>query len=135
MSAPLRYEFFTPFHRGFDLVWDFLCAQPGAAFSDGILTIKGSYGYERARDLSLFADEQQIGYGTELSERYASLEPVFLRFWTAFEQAATAWQQEKISTEASEEAEQRRRDEALCARVLAAATPNPEDHPQGGNHG
>jgi hypothetical protein len=48
----LRYKFFTPYSRGFDLVWDFLCKQPNGEYSDGTLTIKGKYGYERARDLN-----------------------------------------------------------------------------------
>ena len=120
-SGALRYEFFTPYHRGFDLVWDFLCEQPDGSITDGVLTIKGSYGYERVRDLRLFADEQQIGHGTELWERFSALEPVFRSFWRTFEQSATDWKKEKLAAEAREEAELKRRDDELCARVLAAA--------------
>lgn len=121
-NARARYEFLTPHFRGFDLVWDFLCQQPGAAFTDGTLTIKGSYGYERARDLRLFADGQQIGHGAELWDRFAALEPVFQRFWSAFERAAEAWRREKIASDARDAAERKRQDEALCAKVLAAAS-------------
>jgi hypothetical protein len=117
----LRHEFTTPYHRGFDLVWDFLCAQPYGTFSDGVLTIKGSYGYERARELKLFADDEQIGHGLELWERFAALAPVFHRFWTAFEQAATDWQKEKAQADEEDEAERKRQDAELCARVLASA--------------
>jgi hypothetical protein len=119
----LRYEFFTPCHRGFDLVWDFLCDQPNGTFSDGILTVKGSHGYGLSRDLRLLADDQQIGHHTELWERFAPLEPVFQQFWKTFERAATNWKHNKALSEAAEKEERARQDRELCARVLAAAPP------------
>ena len=121
MDASLRYEFFTPHHRGFDLVWQFLCSQPKASFSDGILTAKASYGYERACRLAVSADEQQIGNHTELWERFSALAPVFHSFWDTLEQAATDWQDQKRTTEVSEAAKSKRRDEEICARVLSVA--------------
>jgi hypothetical protein len=119
--ARLRYEFFTPYHQGFDLVWDFLCDQNKATFSDGILTISGSYGYERARDLKLSARGVQIGSGTELWERFAALEPVFHSFWSVLETAAADWQKRKRQAEDAHHAEAKRRDDELCNKILALA--------------
>ena len=118
----LRYEFFTPNHRGFDLVWEFLCSQPKASFSDGILIAKASYGYESARRLTVSADKQQIGSHTELRERFSALAPVFHSFWHTLEQAAADWQDQKRIAEARESAESKRRDDEICDRVLSAAT-------------
>ena len=132
----LRYEFFTPYHRGYDLVWDFLCSQPDGSFSSGVLTVKGSYGYERARNMDVFAGEQQVGHGPELWERFAALEPVFRQFWDTFERAATDWQEQQRAAGANAEAEWKRRDAELCARVLedSAAITKATQHPSGGQH-
>ena len=128
-AEPLRYEFFTPYFRGFDLVWDFLCKQPEGAFSEGALTIKATYGSERARDLRLFVAEQQIGHGADLWERFAALVPVFRLFWGALERAATDWQEEQRTANAHAEAEGKRRDDELCARVLGRKASPEQERP------
>lgn len=121
IKSDTEYQFFTPYYRGRDLVFDFLCAQPEGQFSANGLTVKASHRYERSRNLDVFAGEQQVAHGAQLWDRFAAMAPVFQLFWNTLEQAATDW---KLGGEKAEElalAEQKRRDDALCAQVLAAA--------------
>lgn len=92
------------------------------SYTDGIMTITATNGYERARDLKLTADGQQIGHGTELWDRFDALEPAFRKFWKELEQDATDWQAGRELAANTKDENQKQQDAAFCAKVLSAYT-------------
>ena len=119
----LKYEFFTPYHRGGDLVFDFLCAQTAGRFERAPWSVTASYGYERSRDTKVYAEDQYVGSAHAISERFALLAPAYQGFMRTVETAATEWQAAKQAREAAELSQSREADMALCERVLAASEP------------
>lgn len=111
-----QYEWFTPYHRGFNLVWDFLRAT--GVWTDGDFRVKTHYGYERSRDSEVFLEDNMIGSLNFLYSRYEELQPVYAMFMHRLETAATNWQIQKESQEAFEEETRIRASKSFAQRML-----------------
>jgi hypothetical protein len=119
VNADLKYAFFTPHHRGSDLVFDFL--RDVGPFVRAPWSVKATYGYERAQDTRVYAEDCRVGTIHSINERFATIAPAYQDFMRAVEAAATEWASQKQSAEDAQEMLSRQEDAALCERILAAS--------------
>lgn len=114
----LKYKFFTPYPRGFGLVFDYLVSQPKAMFHREPWCIKARYGYKNSRDTTVFADGQIVGDAHRINERFARIVEPYRQFMLEVETAATEWQSLKEAAQAEGAARRHREDDELCDRIL-----------------